>query len=68
VPRNFAPGDLIASDDPGFKGREHLFQPVEVAAYGRTETATSAPGETRSRTKRLPRKHDEPESPAAEKE
>jgi hypothetical protein len=48
VPRFFSPGTLVSDDDPGYKGREHLFEPVEVRAAA-TETATSAPGETRAR-------------------
>lgn len=54
VPRFFASGTLVSDDDPGFKGREHLFQAVEVAAAARaaaTETAAAAPGEHRSRTR-----------------
>jgi hypothetical protein len=32
VPRVFTAGVLISSDDPDYKGKEHLFEPVEVAA------------------------------------
>ena len=52
VPRFFSAGSLVSDDDPGFKGREHLFEPVGVTAATRaatTETATAGPGETRSR-------------------
>lgn len=31
VPRVIAPGNLISSDDPDFKGKEHLFEPVETS-------------------------------------
>lgn len=60
VPRSVAPGDLMSSDDPNFKGREHLFEKVEVAADRQSaeptkppkpptvETATAEPGERRS--------------------
>ena len=52
VPHSVTPGDLRSGDDPNFKGREHLFESVEVAAArkaGRAvETATAAPGESRS--------------------
>lgn len=54
----FAAGRLVDASDPVVKGREHLFEPVEVAAsrqslMGRTapapvEQATAAPGEKRS--------------------
>lgn len=50
------PGQIWSSDNPNLKGREHLFEPVEVAAaraVGATETATAGPGEARSRSKRL---------------
>lgn len=32
VPRMFTKGDLIDDTDPGYRGREALFEPVEVAA------------------------------------
>ncbi len=52
APRVFTPGDLISDDDPGYKGRERLFEPVSVVAARRsgvTETASAAPGEVRHR-------------------
>lgn len=70
------PGQIWSGDNPNLKGREHLFEPVEAAA-ARTETASAAPGETRSRSKRLGHKQPthkpsavEPEEPGtpAEKE
>lgn len=52
----FPPGRLVDSGDPVVKGREHLFESVEVAASresraplgGVVESATAAPGEKRS--------------------
>ena len=40
--RFVAQDEIVASDDPVVKGREHLFKAVEV------EQATAAPGEKRS--------------------
>ncbi|MGW6121500.1 hypothetical protein ACWFRF_20830 [Nocardia sp. NPDC055165] len=51
VPRVVRPGDLVDSDDPDVKGREHLFETVEVAANraaGAVEQTTAAPGEKRT--------------------
>lgn len=55
APRHISVGDLISSDDPGFKGREALFEKVEVQVSrqderrsGHSETTTDAPGEKRS--------------------
>lgn len=52
LPRVITPGTLISSDDPDYKGREHLFEPVEVSvahsAAARTETTSAAPGQLRS--------------------
>lgn len=55
VPRVVAPGHLMSSNDPNFKGKEHLFEPVEVAAAreahttdSNVETATAEPGARRS--------------------
>lgn len=65
MPRFFGTGDLCDDTDPDFRGREHLFQPVEEAAAtahnrrgGRgvraMETATAAPGEVRQTTHPVP--------------
>lgn len=64
LPRIITAGFVMFSDDPDFKGKEHLFEPVEAAAIrGRrvragdasavdaTETATAAPGERRDVTR-----------------
>lgn len=61
IPRVVAAGDLFSPDDPDFKGKEHLFEPVEAQVdRGRrvragdttaTETASAAPGERRARTR-----------------
>jgi hypothetical protein len=32
VPRSIRPGTLMSDDDPDYKGKESLFEPVEVAA------------------------------------
>ncbi|RBO82073.1 hypothetical protein [Nocardia puris] len=51
VPRIVRPGDLVEDSDPGVKGREHLYEPVEVAAARSSavvEQATAAPGEKRA--------------------
>jgi hypothetical protein len=61
-----SPGQLWSGDNPDLKGREHLFEPVEVAAARSTETATAGPGESRTRSKRLGHKA-EPKSPSAVK-
>lgn len=59
VPRIMTPGSLVSSDDPGLKGREHLFEKVEVAAQrevdrpkGKTtvEDASAEPNTKRSIT------------------
>lgn len=64
LPRTFTPDQVISSDDPDFKGREHLFEPVEASVQRVTEsrgpsgpsaaraaeTASAAPGEKRVRT------------------
>lgn len=63
TPRSVCAGDLFSSDDPDYKGKEHLFETVEVAAAraskaatGKattskaTETASAAPGEQRARS------------------
>lgn len=51
VPRTVRAGDLFDSGDACLKGRDHLFEPVEVGAERRratVEDATAAPGEKRS--------------------
>lgn len=64
-----SPGQIWSSDNPDIKGREHLFESVEVAAArSATETASAAPGETRARSKRLGRKSDHTPEPPAEPE
>jgi hypothetical protein len=64
LPRTFTPDQVIADDDPDYKGREQLFEPVsksvERASQSRSsggpmaaraaETASAAPGEKRFRT------------------
>ncbi len=40
--RFVAKDEIVSSDDPVVKGREHLFKPIEV------EQATAAPGEKRN--------------------
>ncbi len=54
VPRVVTAGHLMSSNDPDFKGKEHLFEPVEVAAarVASVEQATAAPGEMRDLTPR----------------
>lgn len=46
----FAVDRLVDSSDPVVKGREHLFETVEVTASRQSgvEAATAAPGEKRS--------------------
>lgn len=54
VPRNVSAGDLFDSADRNVKGREHLFEAVEVdvdrrrKATGGVEDATAEPGTKRS--------------------
>lgn len=53
VPHNVAPGDLFDSADRNVKGREHLFETVEIAVDRRrkatgVEDATAEPGAKRS--------------------
>jgi hypothetical protein len=55
VPRVITPGSLISADDPDYKGREHFFEPVEVAATRATETASASPGERRARSQGKPK-------------
>jgi hypothetical protein len=50
VPQVVRPGDLMSDGDPNFKGKEQLFEKVEVAAQravdrpkGKTEEATAKP-------------------------
>lgn len=46
-------GQVLSSDDPAYKGREHLFEPVASAATrsaAAAETASAAPGERRTRS------------------
>jgi hypothetical protein len=61
VPRVVPAGQLVDSSDPIVKGREHLFESVDAHMASRdaapdtraaVETATSAPGEKRSVTRR----------------
>lgn len=63
------PGQIWSGDNPAYKGREHLFEPVEVAAAraAGTETASAAPGEVRSvssKFKKKPTTEPAPEPPA----
>ena len=62
VPRVVSPGQLFETTDPCVIKRPHLFERVEVAAARATETATAAPGETRSR----PRMRKTAAAPAAD--
>ncbi len=56
VPRIVGQGDLMSDTDPGFKGRESLFDPVEAHVvaesarrHGKTvEDASAEPGARRS--------------------
>lgn len=54
VPRSLTPGDLMSGDDPAYRGKEHLFEKVEVASArqaGRkppVEDASADPNEKRS--------------------
>lgn len=50
VPRVVTAGHLMSDDDPNFKGKEKLFEPVEVAAAraAGVEEATAEPGALRS--------------------
>lgn len=65
------PGEVWASDNPAFKGREQFFEPLAEAvsrtAARATETASAAPGEVRARKApakkapvKAPAKNDEP--------
>jgi hypothetical protein len=69
VPRIVSPGQLFDSADPCVVSRSHLFEAVEVAAARNAstaiETATAAPGESRSVT-RPRRKHSTDVTPVAE--
>lgn len=64
LPRLFTPGDLISDDDPDYRGREHLFEPVAAAAQRSFETTSAAPGERRHRTK--PARSSTADSPPAD--
>lgn len=56
VPRIVVPGTLMSDSDPGFKGRESLFEPVEVHVESESarrrgkpvEDASAEPGARRS--------------------
>ncbi|TDK85479.1 hypothetical protein EUA02_29930 [Mycobacterium paragordonae] len=51
-PMPVTPGSLVDGDSAAYKGRANFFEPVEdsvIRAALATETATSAPGERRSR-------------------
>lgn len=50
TPRAISPGYLMSDDDPNFKGKEKLFEPVEVAAARAAgiEETTAEPGALRS--------------------
>lgn len=58
--RVYTPGELVSADDPHVKGREHMFETVEdhvatraaSSPTGAVETATAAPGQRRSRSKK----------------
>lgn len=55
----YTPGELVDSDHPHVKGREDHFETVEAHVSSRTagvESATAAPGEKRSVTKRAAKK------------
>jgi hypothetical protein len=70
MPRVVAAGELVDDSDPVFKGREHLFESVDVyvervdkkrVSNVTVESATANPGEVRQVTKpRKPRKASEP--------
>lgn len=56
VPRVVGAGELVDTDDPIIEGREHMFEPIDTymsrRGGGQDETATAAPGEARTVTKR----------------
>jgi len=55
IPRVVPAGTLIDSSDPIVKGRDHLFEPIDVFMSSKApqvEQATAGPGEKRS----LPRR------------
>lgn len=71
VPRSVAAGDLMSDDDPNFKGKEKLFEPVGLAAArtaGMVEEATAEPGALRSITTRRSRTGSKAAKPAPEPE
>lgn len=55
VPRVITAGALVDSDNPDYAKRLQFFEPVEAAAARNTvtETATAAPGEIRTRGRRI---------------
>lgn len=74
-PRPITPGTLVSSDDPAYKGRESMFEPIEAsvarATAARTETTSAAPGELRAQLTKPPakaaaKKATPPASPATE--
>lgn len=73
IPRVVRAGDLVSSEDPDLKGREHLFEPAVAAANRAAETASAGPGEKRVRTKPTaphqpaPEQPKQPESPTGDK-
>lgn len=72
-------GDLVSSDEDIVEGREHLFDDLSKHVitipksgkrrrFGRTETATAAPGEARELGELGPKPAAPPVVPAAKKE
>ncbi len=56
-PEVYNPGRLVDENDPVVKGREAHFEPAEAAASRvRVESATAAPGERRTRSRRPAKK------------
>jgi len=54
APRSYTTGQLVDGADPVVKGREHLFEDVEVhveAKAATVEQATAEPGERRAVTR-----------------
>lgn len=60
APRVFTAGQLVDSTHPAVKGREHLFESLDVYMdRAKPEQATAAPGEKRSLSKRAESKDDD---------
>ncbi|MGE2733843.1 hypothetical protein [Mycolicibacterium vaccae] len=60
LPQIVRAGDLLSSDDPALKGRDHLFEPVAVKPPTVVEDASAEPGRSRPMRRGRSRRGEEP--------